>query len=92
MTEVYKLMYNSRTLRHVPLLVRLSSRYKKLETTMPLTCERDRWGTVQRPTQVLKVLDIISTTLHNFVRLFCVLCMRHMMRTHIPSNYIKCTS
>ena len=91
MTEVYEFMYSLRTLWHVPFLVRLSSRYDgRLTgvTTTPLTCERDRRRTVWCPTHVLKVLDIISTMLHHFVRSFYVLCMRHMMRMRmrIPSN------
>ena len=58
MTEVYEFMYSLRTLRHVPLLVRLSSRYdRRLRgETPPLTCERDRWRTVRCPTHILKSL------------------------------------
>ena len=56
-TEVYEFTYRLCTLQHVPLLVRLSSRYDGRltgKTTTPLTSERDRQRTAQRPTHVLK--------------------------------------
>ena len=88
MTKVYKSMFSLCILRHMPFLVHLSLRYDgrlRGETTMMQTCERDRQRTAWCSTHILKVLKIILTALGHFIQSFHVLCVRYMIRMHIPS-------